>query len=126
MLVIIGSFVSILWPTVSVLSAAFCPTWGKDTELAREYELDIDAEYIPLNIYTPKVNYRDVDVQVGISGCSGYHETFVFRSAQSLHPCYKSHPPRNMSLLQTHITPRGYSLEHFCFEAAMPSSATEF
>ncbi|CAM9351148.1 unnamed protein product, partial [Laminaria digitata] len=34
------------------------------TELAREYELEIDTQYVPLGIYTLDVDYPAVDVQV--------------------------------------------------------------
>lgn len=35
-----------------------------DTEMAREYELEIDTQYLPLSIYTLDVDYTDVSVQV--------------------------------------------------------------
>lgn len=35
-----------------------------DTELAREYSLHVDTEYLPLNIYTREVDYTDPEVQV--------------------------------------------------------------
>lgn len=35
-----------------------------DTNLAREYELEIDTQFVPLNIYTRVVDYPDVEVQV--------------------------------------------------------------
>lgn len=39
----------------------WCPL---DTELARTYELEIDAQYLPLGVYTQDVDYPDVSVQV--------------------------------------------------------------
>lgn len=38
--------------------------FGADSSLAREYELEFDSQYIPLNIYTREVDYPDVQVQV--------------------------------------------------------------
>ena len=35
-----------------------------DTELSREYEVDISEWYVPLNIVTREVDYPDVTVQV--------------------------------------------------------------
>lgn len=35
-----------------------------DTELARVYELEIETQYIPVNVYTREVDYPDVAVQV--------------------------------------------------------------
>ena len=37
---------------------------SSDTELAREYELEIDSQFVPLGVYTREVDYTDVDVQV--------------------------------------------------------------
>lgn len=37
-----------------------------DTELAREYELELDTQYVPLGVYTLDVDYPDVAVQVRI------------------------------------------------------------
>ena len=31
--------------------------------MARVYDLDVDAQFIPLNIYTRTVDYPDVEVQ---------------------------------------------------------------
>lgn len=35
-----------------------------DSDLAREYELEIDTQFIPLSIYTLELDYPDVAVQV--------------------------------------------------------------
>lgn len=37
----------------------------QDMDVAREYDLDVTAQYFPLNIYTREVVYGDVGVQVG-------------------------------------------------------------
>ncbi|CBN79522.1 similar to Patched domain-containing protein 3 [Ectocarpus siliculosus] len=38
------------------------------TDLAREYELEIDTQFIPLSVYTLEVDYPDVAVQAQIQG----------------------------------------------------------
>ena len=35
-----------------------------DTTLAREYDLEISSQFVPLGVYTQEVDYTDVDVQV--------------------------------------------------------------
>lgn len=35
-----------------------------DSEVAREYEMDIDSQFVPLRVYTLDVDYTAVDVQV--------------------------------------------------------------
>lgn len=42
---------------------------SSDTELARDYELAIDSQFVPLGIYTREVDYTDIDVQVNGWGC---------------------------------------------------------
>ena len=48
---------------------------SSDTELARDYELAIDSQFVPLGIYTREVDYTDIDVQVNDRGC---HEQIIF------------------------------------------------
>lgn len=38
---------------------------GADLNVARYYEIGIDTQYVPLNVYTRDVDYADVEVQVG-------------------------------------------------------------
>ena len=50
-----------------------------DTNLAREYELEIDTQYLPLDIYTLEADYTDVTVQVNWQGVRGRRRQHVCR-----------------------------------------------
>ena len=50
-----------------------------DTNLAREYELEIDTQYLPLDIYTLEADYTDVNVQVNGQGVRGRRRQNVCR-----------------------------------------------
>lgn len=67
---IMSSFSSeILKPTPVTPPAAPLFTYNDacnvDMEVSREYDLQIDTQFVPLGVYTREVDYLDVSVQVG-------------------------------------------------------------
>lgn len=61
--------------------------FGIDMELARAYELEIDAQFLPLGVYTQEVDYPDVAVQVSFFSTErGSQSTFSFPSLCYLCP----------------------------------------